>query len=408
MKKFFKYLFWFLVFLLVVVNGYIIFTGKTYIYTAVGKTYLQGDKGPTIYDKDKFPFKTLEASTQEFSFVEHPLIQKASISVDQEERMVRNESTSFLVIKNDTILYERYWAEHSEDELSNSFSVAKSLVALLIGKAIEEGKIKGLDDPIEDYISEFQGKKEGKITLRNLLSMSSGLNWKESSKNPLSHNAEAYFGPDLTELILSLEQIEEPGKEFKYLSGNTQVLALALTRAVDQDLSSYAQDKIWSKIGTRESYWSTDDNNVEKAYCCLYATTRDYAKIGRLMINNGYWNGMSIVDSAYIAELVSPTNIIEPDGSKNDRYGLHWWLYPGERAPVYYARGILGQFIICIPEHDMVIVRTGHKREPLYKVPEGTEVPDFMEQLTGHPEDLRLYTSLAFLLDSQLQMEMKE
>lgn len=409
MKKFFKYVFWFIVLVLVLVNGYIIFSGKTYIYTAVAKTYLQGDKGPTIYDLDKFPKKELYASKAPFNWITHPLIEKASISKEQEERMVRNESTSFLVIKNDTVLYERYWDEHQEDVLSNSFSMSKSLVALLIGKAIEEGKIQSLDDEVGIYISEFKEKPEGKITLRELLSMSSGLNWKESSKNPLSHNAEAYFGPDVTQLILGLEKTEKSGEVFKYLSGNTQILALALTRATQEPLSEYADSKIWSKIGTEhDAFWSTDNQNVEKAYCCLYATTRDFAKLGRLMLKHGKWNGEQVIDSAYIKELVTPADILEPDGSKNDRYGLHWWLYPGERSPVFYARGIQGQFIICIPDENIIIVRTGHKREPLYKVPAGTEVPSFMEQLTGHPEDLRLYTSLAFLLDSQLQMEMKE
>lgn len=409
MRKFLKYFFWLVVLVLVLVNAYIIFSGKTYIYSAVAKTYLQGDKGPTIYDLDKFSKKELPASSTPFQWSVHPLIQKASISAKQEERMIRNESTSFLVIKNDTILYERYWEDHQEDVLSNSFSMAKSLVAILIGVAIEEQKIHSLDDEIGLYISEFNGKPEGGITFRELLSMSSGLNWKESSKNPLSHNAEAYFGSDVTELILSLEKTENSGEVFKYLSGNTQVLALALTRATQKDLATYANEKIWSKLGTdHNAYWSTDENDIEKAYCCLYATTRDFAKLGRLMLNYGNWNGEQLVDSLYVNELVSPANILEPEGTKNDRYGLHWWLYPGERAPVFYARGIQGQFIICIPEENMVIVRTGHKREPLYSVPAGTDVPVFMEQLTGHPEDLRFYTSLAFLLDSQLQMEMKE
>jgi hypothetical protein len=277
LKKIFKSAAWSFLAILVLANLYILISGKTYIYTAVAKTYFKGQKGPGIYDADLFDQRIVKSDLKTFSFTNHPLINEGKLTEGQIARLKRNETTSLLIIKNDTVLYENYWEGHTQDTKSNSFSVAKSLVGILIGCAIEDGKINSLDDPIGDYIPEFKKTAHNKITIRHLLSMSSGLDWHESQGNPLSHNAEAYFGTDLTALILDLEIEKEPGSNFEYKSGNTQVLALILKNVLDTNLAEYASEKIWSKIGTdQDAIWSLDhENGVEKAYCCLYATTSD-------------------------------------------------------------------------------------------------------------------------------------
>lgn len=392
-KKLFKISFWTVLILIVLVNLLILISGKTYIYSAVAKTYFQGDKGPTIYDQDKFPQRIVKSGPNTFSFVEGN--NQLKLTDTDLSRLANIETTSLLIIKNDTIVFEKYWEEHSAKTKSNSFSVAKSLIAILIGCAIEEGKIKSLDDSIGDYIPEFKNTEHNKITIRHLLSMSSGLKWIESGKNPLSHNAEAYFGSDLDNLILNLEVESEPGKELTYKSGNTQILAMILRKVTGKNISEYASEKVWSKIGTEsDAIWNLDsEDGNEKAYCCLYATTADYAKLGRLLLNKGRYNGIQIVSSSFIEELITPQDLVEEDGSKNDRYGLHWWLYPRNNEIIYYARGIQGQFIIVIPKDNIIIVRTGHLREQKFglEIKEG----DYLETLTGHPTDLEFYIQLA-------------
>ena len=156
---------------------------------------------------------------------------------------------AFLVFKGDTLLYEEYWGDHTDETVSNSFSMSKTLVAILIGIAIEEGKIEGLDVSASLYLPEFRNDERKKITIRHLLTMSSGLDWSESGKNPLSDNAESYYGWGLRELVTNQKLIDEPGKTFKYQSGNTELLGYIVEKATGKDLTKYAEDKIWSKIG---------------------------------------------------------------------------------------------------------------------------------------------------------------
>jgi CubicO group peptidase (beta-lactamase class C family) len=196
-------------------------------------------------------------------------------------------------MRNDTILFEKYWGEHDENTVSNTFSTAKSVVGLLIGIAIEEGYIGGLDESASLYIPEFDNGELRPITIRHLLTMSPGLNWHESGGNPFSDNAEAYYGKELTKKVLSQKPIRKSGEVYEYISSSTQLLTMILEKATGKNLSTYFGEKIWSKIGTgNQAFWSMDkEDGIEKGYCCLYATTRDFAKIGLLIQQNG--NGMA-------------------------------------------------------------------------------------------------------------------
>ncbi|MEJ6617553.1 MAG: serine hydrolase domain-containing protein, partial [Crocinitomicaceae bacterium] len=151
------------------------------------------------------------------------------------------ETTAFLVYKGNTLVYEEYWDEHNAKTVSNTFSTAKTVVSMLIGIATEEGDIKSLDDPVWHYLKEFKAKGRDKITVRDLLTMSSGLDWTESAKNPLSDNAESYYGEDLKRLVMGQDVISKPGKIFKYQSGNSQLLAFILENATCKDFSKYAE-----------------------------------------------------------------------------------------------------------------------------------------------------------------------
>ena len=295
---------------------------------------------------------------------------------------------AFLVIQDEKIKYEEYWDGYDEHSLSNSFSAGKSIVGLLIGIALDEGKIKSLDQPVGDFLSAFQKGRNAELTIRDLLTMSSGLNWDEAYSSPFSMTTKAYYGTDLPGLINSLEVVETPGKEFDYLSGNTEVLAMIIDAATGQKMADYASEKIWKHIGARyDALWCLDsEDGMEKAYCCFNSNVRDFARFGQLVLNNGKWNDKQIISEEYLKEATSPASYLIDKGDKKPItfYGFQWWVihYKGHTIP--YMRGILGQYVFAIPEKNAVVVRLGHERSKEY--------------IGHHTKDVNQYLDAAFEL----------
>jgi CubicO group peptidase (beta-lactamase class C family) len=384
---------WFVLILFLSVNIFILLSGRFYLYKGVYYTYLQGETSPTIYDLNKFYNSTVEApgKTQPWTFKtsKNELLGKKDLKY-----MDTWMTSSFLIVKNDQVIYERYWDEHHPETVSNSFSAAKTVVSILIGIAIEEGDIKNLDEPVRKYIPEFSGKGKEKITIRHLLAMSSGLDWTESGKNPLSENAESYYGWDLRGLVTRQHVERPPGKDFIYQSGNSQLLAFILEKATGKDLSHYASEKLWKPIGAEsDAFWSLDkESGAEKAFCCLYSTTRDFARIGKVLANHGKWNDKQVIPASYFDEMVKNPEMTTEEGVPNTRYGLHIWTYVSNGHPVYYCRGIKGQYIIAIPDEQLIIVRTGHIRAPDTN-PEILKTANTKanQEKIGHPSDLFEY-----------------
>lgn len=406
LKKAGKYLLITIVGLFLTVNAFILLSGRLYIYKGVVNTYFVGRMGPSIYDKDIFSSSTISAENGSPT-LEHKHINQQKIPNDFRKYIEDLDTRAFMVFHGDTLLYEEYWDEHDQLSVSNSFSVAKTVVALLVGIAIEEGKIKKLDESIANYLPEFKGKDAEKVTIRDLLTMSSGLSWTESGANPLSDNAESYYGWNLRKQTMRQTLVDEPGKVFRYQSGNSQLLAFIVEKATGRDLAEYAQEKIWSKIGAKhDAFWSLDnENGDEKAFCCMYATARDFAKIGQLLLNKGKVGDEQIIPEWYYAEMIRPANLITEEGRTNRQYGLHLWTYFGATNPVYYCRGILGQYIITIPNENLLIVRLGMKRAPKFEIPEhlrnDKKYCEENEKYEGHGLDLFQYIALAKMIKSQ-------
>ncbi|MDO6392486.1 serine hydrolase [Pontibacter sp. BT731] len=287
------------------------------------------------------------------------------------------ESVAFVVVHRDSLLYEQYWDGYSEESLSNSFSVAKSIVSILVGIALQEGAIQSIDQPVGDFLPEFKEGAKAKITIRHLLWMSSGLNWDESYANPLSVTTEAYYGSDLKKVVRKLEAVEEPGQAFSYKSGDTQILAFVLEAATGKNLADYAEEKLWRPLGAEQkAEWSIDHPlGNEKAYCCFFSNARDFARIGQLYLQNGVWQGDTLVAPEYVQASLTPSGLTDANtGEPTTQYGYQWWLLPDYKGQsIFYARGILGQYVIVIPEKELVIVRLGKKRG---------------ERIDGHPSEV--------------------
>lgn len=384
---------WFVLALFVTLNLFVVLSGRFYLYKGVYFTYLQGESSPTIYDLDKFHNATVAAPKKgepwKFQLSENELLSKEDINY-----LNNWKTSSLLILKNNQVIYEKYWDTHLPSTVSNSFSAAKTVVSLLVGIAKEEGYIKSLDEPVKNYLPAFTGKGKEHITIRHLLMMASGLDWVESGKNPLSENAESYYGWDLKGLVERQHAIKKPGELFFYQSGNSQLLGFIIEQATGKDLATYASEKLWKPMGAEsDAFWSLDkENGDEKAFCCLYSTTRDFARIGKLLANHGKWNDTQVIPSDYFDEMVKNPPMKTEEGVPNTRYGLHIWTYNSQGNPVYYCRGIKGQYIISIPAEQLVIVRTGHKRAPdIEKGILEKNNSKVNQEKIGHPSDLFEY-----------------
>jgi len=275
------------------------------------------------------------------------------------------QTVAFLVIQNDHIIFENYWHEYSQNSLSNSFSMAKSIISLLIGVAIDEGRIDSVDDPIGKYLPEFSSGDESKVTIRHLLEMSSGLSWDEAYASPFSMTTKGYYGQNLAELVLSQESEYAPGETWEYKSGNTQLLALILEKVTHESVSAYTSSRLWKPMGAKnDALWSLDKpKGVEKAYCCFNSNVRDFARFGRLVLHHGVWNGKALVSEEYLKNALTPdTHLRDLDGNAVSYYGWQWWMLEYQDKQVYYMRGVNGQYVFVIPESDLIIVRLGNKR----------------------------------------------
>lgn len=396
---------WFLFVIFVTLNLFICLSGRFYLYKGVYSTYLQGETSPTIYDKDKFYSSVLPASKMKQPWT----VQYTSgmLTNEEEKYIEKYGGRSFLVFRGDSLIFEKYWDKHNEKTVSNSFSAAKTVVSLLVGAAMEDGKIKSLDDRVSIYLPEFSGNGKEKITIRHLLMMASGLDWKESASDPLSENAESYYGTDLWGLINRQKAIAKPGVAFNYQSGNSQILGFIIEKATGKDLTAYADEKLWQPMGAEnDAFWSLDkENGDEKAFCCLYSTSRDFARIGKLINHYGNWNGKQLVPEWYMREMVKNPEMTTEEGVPNLRYGLHVWTYLGENKPVYYCRGIHGQYIISVPSENLVIVRTGRKRAENYEIPKSkagnAAYLKENEAKLGHPSDIFIYLKMGRRLANQ-------
>ncbi|MEQ8907773.1 MAG: serine hydrolase [Vicingaceae bacterium] len=347
-------------------------SGSGHVIKAVRSTYLVGETGPTIDDYPKFENRTVEAGTpQLWEFTQD--FQANRLDKKLIKEVESWETAALLILHRDSIAYEQYWNGYSEKSLTNTFSMAKSFTSLAIGKAIEEGHIKSLDQKVGDFLPEFSEGNKSAVKIKHLLQMASGIDFGESYGDPFGYMAKTYYGSELYDLTVNKPMKYEPGEVWKYQGGNTLLLSFILEKATGQNLSEYFSDNFWKPLGaSQDALWSiSKEGGKERSYCCFYSNARDFARIGQMMLDSGKWNGKQLVNQEYIKKAVAPVNIKNEEGKLIDYYGLQWWMGQYQDADFYYARGIQGQYIVAVPAWDVAMVRLGHKRDPNV----GAEVP---------------------------------
>jgi CubicO group peptidase (beta-lactamase class C family) len=365
MLKLFKWIGIGLITLVVLVELGLFVTGNGFVNKVVYLTLLSGKTGPDIDELNLFPYHEVHtAQPQPWPVsVNYNTYQPADSLMGA---FARYQTVGFLVVKNDSLLYEKYWEGYDEHSVVNSFSMAKSINAILIGVALKEGLIKSLDEPVANYLPEFADGEKAKITIKHLLTMSSGLDFKEGYFSPFAWPAEAYYGPDVNAITVNEKPHEAPGKTWMYKGGDSQLLGMILKKVTGKKVADYATEKLWKPIGAEEkAFWSTDDVGMEKVSCCFYTTARDYARLAKLYMQYGNWNGQQIVDSNFVKESLTIADLTDSeDGKKIDKYGYQWWLMKYRGHSIFYMRGIRGQYVFAVPDMNTIVVRLGHKRDP--------------------------------------------
>jgi len=305
------------------------------------------------------------------------------------EALIKDKTVAFLIIKNDSILYENYFDGFDKTSIQASFSMSKSFLATLIGIAIDEGKINSVNEPITTYLPNLDKEKFQHISIENLLDMQSGIQSKKDFLNPFGQIVKMYYGKNLKKQMQKIKIASKPGLAYDYSNVNSQLLALILKNATHKTVEKNLEEKLWKPLGMEyDASWSIDSkkNKQIKAFCCLNASARDYAKLGRLYLNNGRYNKNQLISKKWIEKSTTfKTN-------KNSfRYTYHWkhavnyevitdsTVYPKlyEKGgyfidrnnvrndfiihpyPAFFAVGILGQFIFVHPEKNIIIVRLG-------------------------------------------------
>jgi CubicO group peptidase (beta-lactamase class C family) len=326
-----------------------------------------------ILDYNVFPEREIQNAPPCFHFSSpedieavHPFLDRALASTVQRSQtetidqfLERNGTVAFLLIRNDTLLLERYYNGYDHSSICTSFSTVKSFVSAMVGIALHEGLIHDLDDPITNYLPELTAPHWSVITLRHLISMSSGLKYNPNGFFPWNDEPRVYYSLDLRELARSARREEAPGLHFHYNNYNLVLLGMILERITGNSVSEYLQEKIWKPLGMEfPASWSLDSQHsgMEKMESGLNAPAIDFAKFGRLYLRRGDWNGKQIIPESWIAE----STTIEPD-AKWTNYKYLWWV-PRSGKGRFMAVGNLGQFIYVAPDKDCLILRFGRGR----------------------------------------------
>jgi CubicO group peptidase (beta-lactamase class C family) len=322
-----------------------------------------------ITDYRVFPCREIKNASPTFQFLSAgddvslenslPATLKRSPDETLDRFMAHNGTVAFLVIQHGRMLFERYYNSYRHDSICTSFSTAKSFVSTLVGIALNEKLIGSLDDSLTKYIPEASAPFWQAITLRHLVSMSSGLKYRQGGFLPWDDEPRTYYSPNLRQLALSARKSEAPGTCFRYNNYNLVLLGMVLERATGGSVSAYLQEKIWKPLGMEApASWSLDslESGMEKMESGLNARAVDFARFGQLYLQRGAWGGKQIVPESWVTESTTAS----PDAAWK-HYKYLWWMARSGHGR-YMAAGNLGQFIFIAPDKDCVIVRFGRGR----------------------------------------------
>lgn len=292
------------------------------------------------------------------------------LPLDVDAYMAGQHGSALLVLHDGKLRLERYGLGFDASGRWTSFSVAKSLTSTLMGAAIRDGFIKSLDDKVSDYIPEMKGSAYDDVSIRQLLTMTSGVKWNEDYADPTSdvaqfNNHKPEAGVDsLVSYMRKLPRDVPAGTRWHYSTGETNLVGILINRATKKPLATYLSEKIWVPAGMEQkATWILSKSGQEISGCCVQAAPRDFARFGQFILNGATVNGQSIVPEGWLADATKSHTSIDQPGRG---YGYQWWTYD---SGAFTARGIFGQGIFIDPQRKLVIVSNadwaGGARDPV-------------------------------------------
>jgi CubicO group peptidase (beta-lactamase class C family) len=314
---------------------------------------------------DDSTFEALSTLNLRQYMLDQPSPEPVTLSspAELDQFLTDSQTTAFLVVKDGALVHEWYGPGVDPAALHTSFSVSKSMLSTVIGMAVTEGKIKSLDDPVTNYVPELVEKDQrfGDITLRHLITMTSGLKYVEDM-SPYGDAVNTYYSTNLRQTALNAVIVEEPGKTFLYNNYNPLLLGMALERATGMPIGDYMSEVLWAPMGAEaDASWSMDSfyNRFEKLESGFNARPRDFARFGLMLANSGAVEGVQIVPEKWVTEATTATSVsVGQNDFLEQNYGHFWWVYPNN---TFAAQGNLGQYIFINPEEGTVIVRLGNE-----------------------------------------------
>ena len=325
-----------------------------------------------------FPYRAIARTGGVWAFGKDPRPLPASYVHAGRDRdlsafLDRTVTTGLLVVHRGDIVHEEYRLGAAETSRFASWSMAKSVLSALIGIAIAEGHIASIRDPIGRYVPAIAGSAYGNVSIEDALTMSSGVAFDEDYANPQSDINRLFVdfatGTPVEEIIAGLKRSREPGRFNQYISSDSMALGLVLESATGMPLSRYLETRLWGAMGAEaDAFWNMDATGRDLAPCCLNATLRDYARFGRLYLEQGARDGVQIIPADWVAASVNST---APHLQPGDNpasfwtfgYGYKWWI-PENPQGDFLAIGIWGQYIYVDPVREVVIVKTS--ADPLF------------------------------------------
>lgn len=281
-----------------------------------------------------------------------------AMDVDRYMSMDTANVSGVIVLKDGVVLLERYSLGRTAKDRWTSYSVAKSITSILVGAAIQDGYIQGLDDVVTKYIPELEGSAYDGVTIRHLMTMTSGVKWNEDYTDPNSDDAKTWLAPFLDGVdpvvayMRHLARDHQPGTKFQYKTGDTDLAAILVSTAVGKSASEYLSAKLWQPFGMEKSaYWVVNPAGREYGGGAFVMTLGDYARVGQFMLGGGKAGGVQIVPSDWLAEATRAQMTFPPRPSGWTGYGYFWWISKDS----YAAIGYCGQAIIVYPKDKVVI-----------------------------------------------------
>jgi CubicO group peptidase (beta-lactamase class C family) len=349
--------------LAVLASGVYVWAAASTGTSLVARGIMWGDTD--VDDWQRFPPRVVHASPEPVIFEAANPVWLDDLKIDEKPLVAYLEethTTAFIILHGDELLYEGYFNGSSREATQTSVSVAKSFASTLVAIAIEEGYIASLDDPVTTYIPELleQDTRFGNITLRHLLTMSSGIGYHRNS-NPLHDGTKTYYAPDLRALALESRIEEPPGTRFLYNDYNPLLIGMVLERATNMSVSEYLETRLWQPMGAEaDGSWSLDSDRsgFEKMNTGVNGRAIDFAKLGWLFLHGGKAGDRQVVPQAWVEQVARATDAIYTARADHAYYYQnYWWLDVENDA--YYAEGNLCQFIYVYPAADLVLVRHG-------------------------------------------------